>query len=166
MHTGSAESRDRLRQAIDDEKTSLGQFIQEQIRIIRASRNALVPISRLPPETLAAVFSYLSPPSTGHPFLSKWICFSHVCRQWRETALKYLRRWSHINFPGPAPAVESHEMSAGDIIPYVARKVYGPQGTEPEFDDTYDYDDDETEDRAEYDTCEDSDCDRNHDGGY
>ena len=63
-------------------------------------------------------------------------------------------------------------MYGGDIvrlISYVARKVYGPQGTEPEFDETHDYDDEddtENENRAEYNTYDDSDYDLNHDDGY
>ena len=96
MDADSAESRDHLRQleAIDDEINSLEQSesIQESIRVLKTRRNALAPISRLPPETLATVFSFLRPFANEYPFI-----FSLVCRQWRETALNYPRIWSHIS---------------------------------------------------------------------
>ena len=60
MHTSLAESRDHLLQAIDGEIISL----EESTRALRSRRNALAPISRLPLETLAAVFFFLSPPAT------------------------------------------------------------------------------------------------------
>ena len=83
MDTSSAESVDHLRQRIDDEINSL----QASIRALKSHRNKLAPISRLPPETLAAIFSFL--PSSR---------FAHVCSRWRETTLNYPRLWSYINF--------------------------------------------------------------------
>ena len=117
MHTGSAESRDHLRQAIDDEKTLLEQSFQKSIQVLNARRNTLAPISRLPPETLAEVFSFLSPSATTHPFRSKWICFSHVCRRWRETALNYPRLWSCIIFSDPAPVVMAEMLAWAKMVP-------------------------------------------------
>jgi hypothetical protein len=102
MHTTSpAESQDHLLQVIDDEIISL----EESTRALRSCRNALAPVSRLPPETLAAIFFYLSPPGIfstslhfyGYGYLA-WMCVAHVCRQWRETALNHPRLWSHIDF--------------------------------------------------------------------
>ena len=55
MDASLAESRDRLRQALDDEIKSW----QESTRALRSRRNTLAPISRLSSETLAAIFSYL-----------------------------------------------------------------------------------------------------------
>ena len=95
MDTSSAESRDRLRRAIDDEIDSS----EESTRALKSRRNALALISRLPPETLAAIFSFLSLPERNKEVrYLEWICVAHVCRQWRETALSYPRFWSHINF--------------------------------------------------------------------
>jgi hypothetical protein len=94
MDTGSGEPCDRLRQAIDDEINSL----EQSIRVLKTRRNALAPISRLPPETLAAIFSFLTPSENECDFSLEWIRFSHVCRQWRETALDDPGLWSHINF--------------------------------------------------------------------
>jgi F-box-like len=92
MDTGSAESRDRLRQTIDDEINSL----VESTRALRFRRNTLIPISRLPPETLTAIFSFLSPSSWNKE--AGQISVAQVCRRWRETALNYSRLWSQINF--------------------------------------------------------------------
>ena len=76
MDTSSAESNDRLRQAIDDEIDSL----QESIRALKFRRNTLAPISRLLPEILVAIFSISSHGELRH--LDR-ICVSHVCRRWR-----------------------------------------------------------------------------------
>ena len=107
MGTSLAESRDNLLQAIDDEII----ISEESTRALRSRRNALAPVSRLPPETLAAIFFFLSPPATFFTSLHfnrygcfndyghlAWMCVAHVCHQWRETALNHPRLWSHINF--------------------------------------------------------------------
>jgi hypothetical protein len=97
MDIGSAEFRERLRQAIDDEINSLQEFTQALA--LKSRRNALAPISSLPPETLATIFSFLSP-SKGNEevYHFGWLFVSHVCRQWRDSALYHPRLWSHINF--------------------------------------------------------------------
>ena len=117
MHTSSAESCNYLRRAIDDEITSLEQSIQEPIRVLKARRNVLAPISRLPPEILAAIFSFLSPSANNGAFRLECICFSHVCRQWRETSLNYPRLWSHINLFKPAPAAMAEMLMRAKMVP-------------------------------------------------
>ena len=109
MDTVSGESHDRLRQAIDAEINSL----EQSIRVLKARRNALAPISRLPPESLAAIFSFL-PPSAND---LKWICVSHVCRQWREAALNHPRLWSHINLTKPAPTAIAEIFARAKTVP-------------------------------------------------
>jgi hypothetical protein len=119
MDTSLTESRDRLQQAIDDEIN----LWQESTRALRARRNALAPISRLSPETLAAIFSYF-PSSTWKKeprYLTQterssyfpcireggrlaWIAITHVCRRWRETALSHPHLWSRMSFTSPTPA--------------------------------------------------------------
>ena len=95
MHPISAGSRDRLLQEIDDEMNSP----QESLQASRHRRNAIIPISRLPPETLAEIFSILSTSewNTGDHKLT-WIGVAHVCHRWREAALNHPRIWNHINF--------------------------------------------------------------------
>ncbi|KAF8481686.1 hypothetical protein DFH94DRAFT_404420 [Russula ochroleuca] len=114
MDTSSAESRDRLRKAIDDELNSSEEFT----RALKSRRNALAPISRLPPEILATIFSLL-PPSTwnkeaGH---LEWIRVGHVCRLWRETALNHPRLWSYINFTKLTPAAAVEILARAKMAP-------------------------------------------------
>ena len=114
MDTSSAESRDRLRQAIDEEINSSEEFT----RTLKSRRNALAPISRLPPETLAAIFSFL-PSSTwnkgaGH---FEWIRVAHICRRWRETALNHPRFWSYINFTKLTPAAVAEILARAKMAP-------------------------------------------------
>jgi hypothetical protein len=86
-------------QAIDAQIKSL----EDSIRALRLQRNALAPISSLPPEIIAAIFSFLphmlsatTPPKRPDPLA--WLRYSHVCHQWREIALNQPLLWSHVNF--------------------------------------------------------------------
>ena len=60
------------------------------------------PISRLPPEILDHIFSFINlptpSPSTGT--CDRLVCLSaaHVCHQWREIALNQPRFWGYIDF--------------------------------------------------------------------
>jgi hypothetical protein len=91
----SAESLDRLRQAIDYEINPLETYT----RALKSSRNTLAPISLLPPEILASTFSifYTSAWNKEGGYLA-WMCVAHVCRRWREIALNDLRLCTHIDF--------------------------------------------------------------------
>ena len=109
MDTSSAESRDRLRQAIDDEINSS----EESTRALKSRHNALALISRLPPETLAAIFSVL-PSSTWN---MEWIRVTHVCRRWRETALNHPRLWSYVNFTKLKPAAAAEILARAKMVP-------------------------------------------------
>ncbi|KAF8481672.1 hypothetical protein DFH94DRAFT_627871 [Russula ochroleuca] len=106
MDTSPTGSSDCLRQAIDDEINSS----EESTRALKSRHNTLAFISCLPPETLAAIFSFLSPSAwdqeAGH--LAQ-ICVTHVCCQWHETALNHPCLWSHINFTvKPAAGLRAH----------------------------------------------------------
>ena len=66
-------------------------------------RNALSPISSLPPELFAAIFSILCLPSTSSQdrktdYNLARLRVSHVCHQWREIALNLPLLWSHADF--------------------------------------------------------------------
>jgi hypothetical protein len=68
------------------------------VRSLFTRRNALVPISRLPPEILARVFHLLvleEPPLSGGRSLG-WIKVTHVCRHWRQVALDDSSLWAQI----------------------------------------------------------------------
>ena len=111
MDTSSADFNDHLRQAIDDS-------LQESVRALKSRRNTLAPISRLPPETLTAIFSFLPPSAwvTKVRNLAR-ICVTHVCRQWRETALNYPRLWSDFNLTKLTPAVMAEILARAQTMP-------------------------------------------------
>jgi hypothetical protein len=113
MDTNSTEDRDRLRQAIDLEIEAK----EESLRSSKRRRNTLAPISRLPPETLAMTFSFLSPAfDEGAGYL--WLVrATHVCHQWRETALSYPYLWSHINFTTLPPAGIAEILARAKMAP-------------------------------------------------
>ena len=96
MDTSSATAQDHLRKAIDGEIK-----VSEQVtRELKYRRNALAPISRLPPETLAEIFSLLPFSAKFYedvPYL-EWIRVTHVCHRWREIALTFPYLWNHIHF--------------------------------------------------------------------
>jgi hypothetical protein len=97
MDKTTPESRDRLRQAIIDEIDSL----EASARALKSRYNELAPISCLPCEVLAAIFSFLSVFAWNDEDefgILAWIYVAHVCRRWRETALNHPRFWSHVHF--------------------------------------------------------------------
>ena len=74
---------------------------------MKIRRNALSPISSLPPEVFIAIFSHLCLPGTSSSLHGRILdsdyhltrlCVSHVCHQWREIALDQPLLWSHIDF--------------------------------------------------------------------
>ena len=68
------------------------------VRSLLTRRNALVPISLLPPEILARVFHLIvleEPPISGGRSLG-WIRVTHVCRHWRQVALDDSSLWARI----------------------------------------------------------------------
>src|SRR5882762_3057906 len=90
------------RQKIDEDLERL----QVSVLSLKARRNALAPIARLPPEALALIFSFVSATPDDYSigtFVSRvrklsWLKVTHVCHQWREVALAYPRLWGHISF--------------------------------------------------------------------
>ncbi|KAI0281242.1 hypothetical protein BGY98DRAFT_1075479 [Russula aff. rugulosa BPL654] len=93
--TTSLEPRGCLRQAI------IGEVInpsEASTRTLKSRHNELAPISRLPCELLATIFSFLSIFAWNERSgVLAWIYVTLVCRRWRETALNHPRLWSHIN---------------------------------------------------------------------
>ncbi|KAI0041664.1 hypothetical protein FA95DRAFT_1598858 [Auriscalpium vulgare] len=78
-------------------------------------RNALAPISILPPEILALVFSFhainqpaarenlpydIEDPLAPNWIQSQlgWITVTHVCHQWRQVALQHASLWTNVSF--------------------------------------------------------------------
>ncbi|KAK0202652.1 hypothetical protein DFS33DRAFT_1341918 [Desarmillaria ectypa] len=79
---------------------------EEAVRELKSRRNALAPISKLPPEMLSRIFLFVSYPHGSYKSLL-WINVSHVSRHWRAIALGFPALWSSPPFTTPAWA---HEM--------------------------------------------------------
>lgn len=104
MNPSQANPREYQWQAIDAEIKSL----EESIRTLRLRRNALVPVSSLPPEVITSIFTFLHLRVTAltlgeNPEPLAWLHVAHVCHQWREIALNQplfleSRRFHHPNF--------------------------------------------------------------------
>jgi hypothetical protein len=113
-------SREHQRETIDAEIHSLELTIQE----LKLRRNGLAPISSLPAELMAAIFSHLRLPPNTPPTSSltshivaelfhsgtlstgsrpghcptDLLCATHVCHQWREIVLNDPLFWNHVDF--------------------------------------------------------------------
>jgi hypothetical protein len=110
----SAQSRDQLRLTVNVERKSL----EESTRALRSRRNALAPISRLHPETLATIFTLLSAAAWHERSVHlEWIRATHVCRLWREAALNYPRFWSYINFTKLTPVGMAEILARAKTMP-------------------------------------------------
>ena len=129
----SPESCEHLRRAIDEEINSL----EETTRALKSRQNELASISRLPPETLAAIFAFHSLSTwrgetdkntyrnktgkyawyndTGNSMA--WVYVAHVCRLWRETALNHPRFWSHINLTKLTPVGMAEVLARAKTVP-------------------------------------------------
>src|SRR5712672_3754795 len=101
MDSSIQDSPKSLRRVIDK---NLGK-LEKSALALRLRRNALVPISRLPPEVLEIILSFLClpdifelPMTGGKLDYLAWLRVSHVCHRWREIALNQPRFWSRINF--------------------------------------------------------------------
>lgn len=120
MDSSIDDSAEHLRRAIDDELESL----EKTTRTLKFRRNALAPISRLPPETISIIFSFLSSPReyvqlfTGEKQdVLAWLRVSHVCHRWREIALNQPRFWSRIDFTTLTSAGATEVLSRAKMAP-------------------------------------------------
>ncbi|KAF8437158.1 hypothetical protein L210DRAFT_3356803, partial [Boletus edulis BED1] len=88
----------------------LDEEIAKQIRLLcdlQTQRNSCSLISRLPTETLAAIFvcsardyhsTHDGSPTETAP---SWVNVSYVCRHWRNVALNCATLWSHLFITSP-----------------------------------------------------------------
>ncbi|KAH9884777.1 hypothetical protein C8Q73DRAFT_348874 [Cubamyces lactineus] len=99
----SQDSRDVLstaRKALEDQIASH----VEAIVNLKGRLNNMAPASRLPPEILSEIFTFVAIDSyerrqrPQHPHIQpyQWLSVTYVCRAWREIALNTPRLWSHI----------------------------------------------------------------------
>ena len=123
MKPTQEDSRERSQRAIDAEIKALE--ISTGIRALRLRRNALSPISTLPPEVLTAIFSLLCPQSSDenpdHHLARLHLC--HVCHRWREIALSQPLLWSNVNFATLSLAGAIEILARSKSVPlYFGRK--------------------------------------------
>ncbi|KAI0704261.1 hypothetical protein BC835DRAFT_811383 [Cytidiella melzeri] len=74
--------------------------VAEVARKLRSARNAFVPISRLPPELLSAIFMSLQDTDQGTfapASFRRWYRVTHVCQRWRDVALSCPPLWTQID---------------------------------------------------------------------
>lgn len=78
------------------------EHLKSQIRALSIRRNALLPIHRLPPETLLTIFQYVAEQHLEQNKNSEWTYITRVCVHWRDLALNDPRLWMKItNAPMP-----------------------------------------------------------------
>ncbi|KAF8905730.1 hypothetical protein CPB84DRAFT_1771055 [Gymnopilus junonius] len=70
--------------------------------------NFCLPVSRLPAEVLARIFTTYQDAvmKERHARPMAWISITHVCQHWREIAVNYPLLWTHIDFRYPRWAEE------------------------------------------------------------
>jgi hypothetical protein len=114
MDTSSVTAQDHLRKSIDDEIKMSEEVTQE----LKYRRNALAPISRLPPETLE-IFSLLRFSADDDecvPYLH-WIYVTQVFHRWHEIALHSPHLWDHINFTNLTLAGVTETLARAKMLP-------------------------------------------------
>ena len=109
-------------------RTTAISLIDEEIDVSKclthsllSSRNALAPISSLPPELLARVFDFyalVEPPWSGVQKLG-WIGVTHVCQRWRQVALNDASLWARVVGILPSPAWMSEALVRARDTPLV-----------------------------------------------
>ena len=133
-------SREFLEKVIDAEIKALEDSFRPDIKsleVLKHRRNALQPVSSLPPEIFAAIFSSLCIPGIpslgGKPSQNRVrLRISHVCHQWREIALNQFQLWSHINSNTVTLAGATEILARAKSVPlYMETSVFG------EYDDRF-----------------------------
>ncbi|KAF8265103.1 hypothetical protein EI94DRAFT_1736595 [Lactarius quietus] len=127
MNQSQANYRKRLQGALYAEIKSL----EDSLQALRLRSNALSPVSSLPPEVFAAIFSLLclpgTPPLGGEPahHLAR-LHLSHVCHQRREVALDQPFLWSHVDFSTLSPVGAAEILARAKSVPlYLEANVSG-----------------------------------------
>ncbi|KAJ3545840.1 hypothetical protein NMY22_g2286 [Coprinellus aureogranulatus] len=74
--------------------------LEHEVAAVKACQNATVPINRLPPEILSQVFLDVRG-KEARVEAASWVTVTHVCRHWRDIALRFTNLWTHLAFPHP-----------------------------------------------------------------
>ncbi|TFK65025.1 hypothetical protein BDN72DRAFT_962823, partial [Pluteus cervinus] len=84
---------------------------KEALRLLHSTRNQLVPISRLHPETLLSIFQLFcfgdDKPPEGKCQVKPQLVLTWISRRWRELAGGHSHLWRDLNFISPPGLVET-----------------------------------------------------------
>ncbi|KAI0041288.1 hypothetical protein FA95DRAFT_1599054 [Auriscalpium vulgare] len=91
--------------AIARAEKELSDAYETALQDLRQHHNHILPVARIPPEILAAMFTYLSDSyvvdwsdTPYQPFFPrKWLAVTFVCQRWRRVALDHSRLWARID---------------------------------------------------------------------
>ncbi|KAH9172618.1 hypothetical protein EDB89DRAFT_1885848 [Lactarius sanguifluus] len=120
-------SREYQQQVIDAEI----KLLEASIRALKLRRNALTPISSLPTEVIAAIFSFLLPVAPSpftilgeRPDHLAWLRVASVCHHWREIALNQPLFWNHVDFTTLTSAGAAGILARAKTVPlYLEARV-------------------------------------------
>ncbi|TFK63092.1 hypothetical protein BDN72DRAFT_964137 [Pluteus cervinus] len=76
-------------------------LLTRRLLVLRSTRNTLAPISRLPPETMCAIFHQCTQGNILPGCTSVNLTISSVSRRWRDIALSLSPLWTTIKFAHP-----------------------------------------------------------------
>ena len=115
-----------MKQTPENSREFLQLAIDAKIQSLRLDRNALAPVSSLPPEIFATIFFFLClrGGDSGHNLAR--IYLSHVCHQWREIALNQSLLWSHVDFTALTLAGAAEILARAKSAPlHLKARIYG-----------------------------------------
>ena len=114
---------DVVRRTIDKEIEKM----EEVVRALKARRNRLAAISRLPVEVLSEIFAWRATTLTSGSKQLEWIKeVTHISRHWRAVAIGCPRLWTSIVFSRPAWVEEMLKRSKIGTLVIDARLGYDP----------------------------------------
>ena len=120
MDPSQPNSREDQRKVIDAEI----KLLEESLRVLKHRRNALAPVSSLPTEVIATIFSFSRVTVSASGFTSSkksdplaWLRLAHICHQWREIAFNQPLFWSHVNFTALSSAGVSEVLARAKTVP-------------------------------------------------
>ena len=98
------------------------QVIDDEILALKHRRNALAPISSVPADIIAVIFSHLR---SRQPDIHVMVHVTHVCHHWRLIALDRPLLWNRINFTTITPAGATEILARAGTVPlYLEAKVH------------------------------------------
>lgn len=75
--------------------------IEKEILRLKSHRNAIAPISTLPPDILSAIFLFFRGIYHGRDRPWRWVRVTAVCHAWREFAFQDSRLWTVLDMVNP-----------------------------------------------------------------